>query len=251
MGTTLQILIVISLAIIAIILHIYRARIIGFWGEKQTSALLSFLNNEYKVYNDVLIPRQNGTSQIDHIVVSPYGIFVIETKNYKGWIFGNPNSYKWTQNIYGKKYELYNPIIQNIGHITALRRIIPGYDDYFISIIVFPMHASLKTNINEEYNVIKNWKLNSKIRSYKKEVLSENDIIKICSEIEQFRIVDKESKKEHVRRTKEESNRKKYSIQNGICPICGATIVRRTGKYGSFYGCSNYPKCKFTTHKLS
>jgi hypothetical protein len=239
------------MAIVAIVLRIFRARIIGYWGEKNTATQLSFLGNKYKVYNDVLIPTKNGTSQIDHIVVSPYGIFVIETKNYKGWIFGSPNSYKWTQNIYGKKYELYNPIIQNIGHITALKRLIPGHDDKFISIIVFSMHASLKTNIDKEYNVIKSWELISKIRSYKKEVLLENDISEICSKIEQFRIIDKESKKEHVRRTKEESNRKKHSVQNGICPICGATIVRRTGKYGSFYGCSNYPKCKFTAKTLS
>ncbi len=247
----MNVILYISILFIVIILRINRARIIGYWGEKKTATQLSFLNNKYKVYNDVLIPRSNGTSQIDHIAVSPYGIFVIETKNYKGWIFGNPNSYKWTQNIYGKKYELYNPITQNIGHIAALRRIIPGYDEYFISIIVFPMHASLRTNIDAKYNVIKSWNLNSKIRSYKKEILSENDILKICSKIEQFRIVDKESKKKHVRRTKEESNRKKYSVKNGICPICGATIVRRTGKYGSFYGCNNYPKCKFTTNKLS
>ena len=239
------------MAIIAIILHINRARIIGYLGEKGTATLLSFLNKKYKVYNDVLIPTPNGSSQIDHIVVSPYGIFVIETKNYKGWIFGNPNSYKWTQNIYGKKYELYNPITQNIGHITALKRLIPGHDDKFISIIVFSMHATLKTKIDEEYNVIRSWKLIPKIRNYKNEILSENDIDEICSKIEQYRIVDKKSKKEHVHRTKAQSNRKKHSVQNGFCPICGATIVKRSGKYGSFYGCSNYPKCKFTTNKLS
>lgn len=213
--------------------------------------LLSFLGNKYHVYNDVLIPTTNGTSQIDHIIVSPYGIFVIETKNYKGWIFGGPNNYKWTQNIYGKKYTHYNPIKQNIGHITALKRLITGYDDRFISIIVFSMHASLKTNIDKEYNVIRRWKLIPKIRSYKKEILSENDIYKICSIIERYRLLDKKSKKKHVRRTKEQSKRKKFSVQNQICPICGAIIVKRTWKYGSFYGCSNYPKCKFTTNELS
>ena len=251
MEMTLLVFIIILLAIIAIAVHPFQARFIGYLGEKGTATLLSFLGNKYKVYNDVLIPTPNASSQIDHIVVSPYGIFVIETKNYKGWIFGNPNSYKWTQNIYGKKYELYNPITQNIGHITALKRLIPGHDDKFISIIVFSMHASLKTNIDEEYNVIRSWKLITKIRKYKNEILSENDIDEICSKIEQYRIVDKKSKKEHVHRTKVQSNKKKYSLQNGICPICGATIVKRTGKYGSFYGCSNDPKCKFTTNKLS
>lgn len=60
------------------------------------------------------------TTQIDHIVVSIHGIFVIETKNYKGWIYGNSNNEYWTQNIYGNKYSLYNPLLQNKNHIKSL-----------------------------------------------------------------------------------------------------------------------------------
>ena len=59
----------------------------------------------YRVFNDVVLPRPDGkgTTQIDHVVVSPFGIFVIETKNYGGWIFGDEDSRYWTQTIYGKK----------------------------------------------------------------------------------------------------------------------------------------------------
>lgn len=59
----------------------------------------------YRVFNDIVLPRPDGkgTTQIDHVVVSPFGIFVIETKNYAGWIFGDETSRYWTQVIHGKK----------------------------------------------------------------------------------------------------------------------------------------------------
>lgn len=254
MGITLHIFIVIFIVIFLVIfanvLHPLRAKIIGYWGEKETAQILSSLGDKYKIYNDVLFPCKNGTNQIDHIVVSPYGIFVIETKNYKGWIFGSQYSHKWTQNIYGRKYELYNPIMQNNGHITALKRLIQGYDDKFISIIVFPMQSTLKTNIDIKCNVIKTEELVFRIHAYNEEVISENDIHSICSKIEKFRILDKSSKKSHVQFAKLQSYRNDQLLQNGKCPICGAPLIKRNGKYGSFYGCTAYPKCKFTTNRL-
>ena len=243
-------IIVISLVTLVFVLHLCRARIIGYWGEKKTALLLSLLGNKYKVYNNVLIPSGGGTTQIDHIVVSAHGIFVIETKNYKGWIYGSQYSYKWTQNLYGKKYELFNPIIQNNGHIRALKRLIPGYDDKFIPIIVFSMKASVKTHIAKEHNVIRRGRLIPRIYSYRKQALSDDAVSEVCSKIEQYRIVDRRKKNKHIRHTKEQAKRAGRSIRKSICPMCGGSIVERTGIYGSFYGCSNYPKCKFTTNKL-
>lgn len=110
----------IVLAIIAVILNLPSVK--GFFGEISIRILLKFLNKDkYLIINDVLIPTNNGTTaQIDHIVVSIYGIFVIETKNYNGWIFGSENSKNWTQVIYKTKNHFYNPIMQNKGHIKAL-----------------------------------------------------------------------------------------------------------------------------------
>lgn len=238
------------MAIIAIVLHPLRAKFIGYLGEKETARILSSLGDRYKIYNNVLIPSKNGTTQIDHIVVSPYGIFVIETKNYKGWIFGSQYSHKWTQNIYGRKYELYNPIMQNNGHITALKRLIQGYDDKFISIIVFPLQSTLKTNIDIKCNVIKTEELVFRIHAYNEEVISEDDTHLICSKIEQYRILDKSSKKIHIQYVKQQSYNNNHLLRNDKCPICGAPIIKRNGKYGSFYGCTNYPQCKFTTKVL-
>ena len=77
----------------------------GKLGEKSVATILSFLpKDEYVVLNDIMLKNGNSTTQIDHIVVSIYGIFVIETKNYKVWIFGNAHKDYWTQNILGNKY---------------------------------------------------------------------------------------------------------------------------------------------------
>lgn len=118
---------------------------IGARGEIRVSKELSFLSNEYYVLNDVLLRIGNRSSQIDHIVVSIYGIFVIETKNYKGWIFGSEKSRQWTQNLFGEKYFFQNPIIQNKGHIYTLKKALKISEDKFISIIAFSSEADLKT----------------------------------------------------------------------------------------------------------
>jgi hypothetical protein len=76
--------------------------------------------NVYRIVDNVIVNTRSGTTQIDHVLVSIYGIFVIETKNIKGWIFGAPNSEKWTQVIYGKKRLFQNPIKQNYRHTKCL-----------------------------------------------------------------------------------------------------------------------------------
>lgn len=122
------------------------ATVRGKEGELNVNLRLQLLpSEEYKVINNLLISIQGHTSQIDHVVMSEYGIFVIETKNYKGWIYGSANSEYWTQNIYGNKYQLYNPIKQNQGHIRALSRILPNLrPNLFVSIVAFSRQATLK-----------------------------------------------------------------------------------------------------------
>lgn len=111
---------------IFIILKLKSPSIKGSVGEFHVAVRLKFLNAEnYKVLNDVLLKNKSGrTSQIDHVIVSPYGIFVIETKNYKGWIFGNEKSENWTQVIYKKKYLFKNPVKRNLSLLFNSERII-------------------------------------------------------------------------------------------------------------------------------
>jgi hypothetical protein len=77
----------------------------GWLGEKETQlGLWIKLDSEiYKRFHNLIVPTQNGTTQIDHVLLSKYGIFVIETKNYEDWIFGDEHQKMWTQALYGKR----------------------------------------------------------------------------------------------------------------------------------------------------
>ncbi|MCP8615246.1 nuclease-related domain-containing protein [Salirhabdus salicampi] len=120
-------------------------KIKGFVGESYIKNKLKKLDpNSYKVFNDVYVPTKDGTTQVDHIVTSPYGIFVIETKHYNGWIFGNENQRYWTQVIYKRKGKLFNPIWQNKGHIQALSEYLNIKKNAFYSIVAFSGQSTFK-----------------------------------------------------------------------------------------------------------
>lgn len=113
--------------VLVFVLAITWRRTKGKRGEKQMAVLLSMLpKKKYQVINDLLIQSGGHSTQIDHVVVSVYGVFVIETKYYQGWIYGGENSEFWTQNIYGHKYQLRNPLWQNQGHVKAISRVLGG-----------------------------------------------------------------------------------------------------------------------------
>lgn len=103
--------------VVGILYTLFEANIKGFIGEKIVAAILSGLpKQQYRVVNNVMLGTEYGTTQIDHVVVSVYGIFVIETKNYKGWITGSEFGDYWTKNMYGKKYKFQNPLKQNYAY---------------------------------------------------------------------------------------------------------------------------------------
>jgi len=115
----------IILIIIAVVLKKFTPRIHGIIGERPVASFLSALDSKkYLIINDLMIENEGKTSQIDHVVISNYGVFVIETKNYDGWILGDESSNYWTQVIYKRKEKLYNPIKQNYGHVQAIKNIL-------------------------------------------------------------------------------------------------------------------------------
>lgn len=237
-------IIIIILGILSILFY---KKIRGSMGEFWTKLELNKLpKDKYIVLNDILIQFNNGTSQIDHIVISKFGIFVIETKNYFGLIIGDEYKDKWTQHLGKNKYYFNNPIHQNYGHIKSLEILLNLENSKFISIICISNQANLKV---KSKNVVQLDNINQLIKSYKEEILTEN-LKEIKNKIETNNILDKELRKNHVKVIK--SNLKSNNIKenNMICPKCGGYLVERNGKYGKFIGCSNYPKCKYTIKKL-
>lgn len=232
------------------------ATIKGCIGERHVANILSSLDSQdYTLLNDIYLPKENGqTTQIDHLLISPKGIFVIETKNYKGWITGSEHSQYWNQTNYQRKDKLYNPIWQNAGHIKALETILGDMASEIPihSIIVFGKQATLK--FKEPFKnafVIKS-----------SDLLATIDLVQVPQEVSLFKrkkmkqllapfiISDykqkKEIQKKHVSDLKNELKQKKTMVTENICPRCGSPLVSRTGKKGKFKGCSNYPKCRFT-----
>lgn len=100
--------------------------------------------------HDITLPTAEGTTQIDHIVFSEKGIFVIETKSHKGWIFGSEKDRNWTQVIRRMKYTFHNPIIQNNNHIKHIANLTNIDQGYINNIVVFTNpEIELKTKLPE------------------------------------------------------------------------------------------------------
>lgn len=229
---------------------------IGKAGEKRVARKLDWLPKEYIILNDIMLPTQYGTTQIDHIVVSPYGIFVIETKNYKGWIFGHENSEEWKQSLLGKKrfwgwsseqHKFRNPIRQNQAHTRAIKRLMSEVGDFqIIPIVVFSDRADLK--ITTPNHIVVNWSsLRSAIKQYYTPCISDDEIKRIINKINSANIIDEHARESHASSVHLTQQRNQQLIANRICPQCHSTLVERNGRFGRFLGCSNYPKCKFTS----
>ena len=97
-------IVILVLISILILIKSYESKVKGYVGEKLVAKKLSKLNKrKYKIINNLLLKTSKGTAQIDHIVISQYGVFVIETKNYKGIITGNEYDDNWNQILFNNK----------------------------------------------------------------------------------------------------------------------------------------------------
>lgn len=219
----------------------------GNKGEWKVAKLLKKkLPEDYVVLNNVLIQKGERSSQIDHLVISPCGIFVIETKYYSGLIFGREDYDEWTQNIYGHKSRFYNPIKQNAGHIRALCEILPEVNpNLFVPIVAFSPHAILRVKVSNESNVVYYKGLIPKIKSYNERVLDLAQIERIKSVLEPKTNQERQTVQRHISYAQQQQERYSRMVEAHICPRCGGELVYRQGRYGGFYGCSNYPKCRY------
>lgn len=130
--------------IFAILSTIFYKKIRGFMGEFWVKTELNKLpKDKYMILNNVMFKIKTNTHQIDHIVISKFGIFVIEMKNYYGLITGNKYKDKWVQHLGKKKYYFNNPIHQNYGHIKALEEVLHLDKDKFISVICISNQAKV------------------------------------------------------------------------------------------------------------
>lgn len=184
--------------VILIILNANSSKIKGNKGEKYVNSILKEIPDS-KVLRDIVLKSEFGTSQIDNILISSKGIFVIETKNYSGWIFGNENSKYWSQSIYKKKSKFFNPIRQNYGHIKAIEGYLPNRKDILHSLIVFSNRCEFK-KLEVKTPVIKMKDLKWYLNNYRSNVfLTQADINYYNMVLEKNNITDKNIRKNHVK----------------------------------------------------
>ncbi|MGD6833057.1 NERD domain-containing protein [Sutcliffiella halmapala] len=204
---------------------------------------------QYAVFNDVLLKMEDGkSSQVDHVVLSRFGIVVIETKNYKGWIYGNENSAFWTQVNYQRKDKFYNPIWQNKGHIKALQELLGERDSQkFLSIISFTERANLKKIDARSVTVriLYSSQVLNEIEAMKEEKLTKAEVFRYSQLLVGKQLMGKEKRVEHVESVKSRIDESNARVSKNICPKCGSALKERNGKYGRFLGCSGYPSCRF------
>ena len=211
----------------------------GWIGEQRTELNLWFsLDKElYRRFHDVIIPSSNGTTQIDHILVSPFGLFIVETKNKKGWIYGSETQSKWTQVVYKNKYSFQNPLRQTYRHKKVLSKFLDLNESNIETIVYFNGDSKFKTELPS--NVL-SYGLGSYIKQFQDTVLSNDEIERICN-----LLISNEgniSNQEHLQSLHDRHT------SDTVCPRCGSDLVERIVKdTGSiFLGCSSYPKCKFS-----
>lgn len=159
----------------------------GFLGETVINVAM-WLKLEKDVYhrlNNITLPLANsGSTQIDHIIVSVYGIFVIETKNYKGWIYGSENQRQWTQVFpNGSKYKFQNPLRQNYLHIKTLADLLGLELRYFHSMIAFIGECELKTRDELPEHVLTGGMV-SYVKKKQDKMLTEDEVTSIVEQIE-------------------------------------------------------------------
>jgi hypothetical protein len=189
------------LTVLAIFGRILRSTFVkGRLGEAAVAAgaLRNLKKDGYRVFNDLVLARRDGrgTTQIDHVIASHHGIFVVETKNYDGWIFGDVESRYWTQILRGKKSRFQNPLHQNAMHINALAAVTGIPKDRFRNVVYFVGGAVLKTELPPH---ILTRDLAEYIRSHRDNVVSDAELDALVDQLESNQSNRTEARRAHRR----------------------------------------------------
>jgi hypothetical protein len=169
-------------------------------GEALLSSTLqtNFKPPDYHLMNHITLDLPDGTTQIDHILVSRFGIFVIETKDYRGWIFANLKQANWTQVLFRSRYKFQNPILQNSRHVRAVQSLLDFLPAEAIKpVVVFTGKAEFKTEIPSGVYSLKS--ISNHIREQSVEVMSLNRVQFCVGRLETARLaISKQTDIEHI-----------------------------------------------------
>ena len=229
--------------------------------------------SRFRLLRNVMLPTEDGaTTQIDHIVVSQGGVFVIETKSYGNngtknrpgscWIFGSAADREWTASYpRGRKFRFQNPIRQNFKHIATLSECLGIPKEYFKSVVAFAGMAKFKTEMPPDVMHFRDV-LGYILARGSDDVIKPEQVPEVAEAILSWQAtLTRERKAAHVENLRKNHPAKPAAnsaplptpaaVPDGdsptpVCPNCGAPMVLRTRKTdgGSFWGCSSFPKCR-------
>ena len=253
--------------------QITRTSYLKMWSDKGRSGEYSVykalwnLKGYRKYLFNCYIPKTDGTTtEADIVMIHESGIYVFESKNYSGWIFGTETQREWTQTLpagrgKSRKEHFFNPIMQNSGHIKWLQSYLKDFRNLkFYSYIVFGNGCELKnvTLTSGGYHVVKREDVLEAVAHNAHSVterMSESLINDIYEKLYPLTQMDESGKSEHIENIKRRydktfSPKPAAEPQNKKCPRCGGQLVLKTARKGNyagnkFYGCSNYPDCKY------
>lgn len=232
--------------VMLVILFFKSASFKGYLGERlvRFAAWLRLDRRIYRRVHNVTLATPDGTTQIDHVLVSRYGIFVVETKNLKGWIFGSETQPQWTQKIFKKSFKFQNPLRQNFRHVKALEATLQVPLETIHSVVAFVGECEIKTPMPS--NVTSGSGFIRYIKSFKSPVFTDEHVDTLVHRLNRKRLEPSfATSRAHVA----DIQQRVATKASRQCPACSSPLVERTAKKGvnagkKFLGCSAYPKCR-------
>jgi len=215
---------------------LYQPIIIGWIGEGRVRAVLDGLDGDkYIHFHDVLLPIDGETTQIDHVLIVGDTCFVIETKAYAGWIFGNANAKQWTQ-MFNKrsKFQFQNPIRQNYKHILAIKPFLEGLK--VVGVVVFTRGTFKSPRID---NVLYCNELKPYLFKHEENKAFDNQAA--VQTLQKHMITDKKEHKAHVLRLQ-----KKYGGRWRI-PVANTLLVTSLALFIGWVGFDSKPAVEAST----
>lgn len=190
------------------------------------------------------------------IIIAANGIYVVEVKTFNGAkIYGDGRKREWQYYLCGHRYDFYNPIMQNKKHVEYLKNMLSDFVGVeFYSVVLILCDDCKVSNVNKSDKIdtavcTSLPAMNRAIKLFSKENKTElcpTDTRKIYDYIKENQEQGKEARKAHKEDVKAYRQKVQTESDNRICPYCKKSLVLRHGQYGDFYGCSGYPKCKYT-----
>lgn len=277
----LWLLLAVALALLSGVLR--SARFKGWLGERLVRRWLAqgLDPQHYHALHDLTLRLPDGsTTQIDHVVVSVHGVFVLETKHLQGWIFGTQQQPQWTQTIFRHRVRFQNPLHQNWRHLKALETLLGVPLAHLHSVVVLTGTAQFKTAMPAQ--VVQGAAVVSYVRSFSDRLLAPEEVRRILQQLGAQRLAPiRTTHRAHVAHLRQRHARPEAASPvtapaaqveaaapgrtepvlhpdpppttpeaTAACPRCAAPLVARSvsrddGVWLHFWRCQRFPECRY------